>query len=77
MNKYPETLEDLLCSLECINDNLFIIQCNLCDGLFDNTIIHNALYSVHKHLELITNEMARQIELIPAHVLTEAGKGVN
>ena len=72
--EHVETLEDLLCYLECARDNLFAVHCAIENGTMTERITLNALYGVHIYLELIAKEMERHISRIPADLLRKAAE---
>lgn len=74
MTNHTETLEDLLCYLECARDNLLAVHCAIENGAVTERITLGALYGVHTYLDLITREMERHIGRIPGDVLRKAAE---
>lgn len=75
MNEYTETLEDLLCYMECARDNLLLVHCAIESGTIPEHIMQNALFGVHVYLDMIAKEMGRQIAALPCEVLQKAAVG--
>ena len=77
MEKYPETLEDLLCYLECARDSLLMIHNVIEAETASSELIKGAVYGSFSHLDFIAKAMAEHIQRIPADVLRKAGNEVS
>lgn len=77
MKKRPETMEDLLCYLECARDGLLMIH-NVLEGETASTdLLMNAVFGIYNHLDYIAKSMMEHLEHIPSDVLEKAGEEVN
>lgn len=76
MKKHPETMEDLLCYLECTRDSLLMIHTAIDNETPSTELLLNVVYGAYNHLDFIAKEMAKHIDYIPGDVLREAGAKV-
>ena len=77
MKKHPETMEDLLCYLECARDSLLMIHNTLEGETASTELLMNAVYGTYSHLDFIAKAMVNHIDHIPHDILEKAGKEVD
>ena len=76
MKKNPETMEDLLCYLECARDSLLMIHTALESEIPSMELLMNVVYSTYSHLDFIAKAMMKHIDHIPRDILEKAGAKV-
>ena len=77
MNKHPETLEDLLCYLECARDSLLMIHSVIEADMATPALLMNAVYGTYNHLDYIAKSMMKHIDKIPSEIMEKAGREAN
>ena len=77
MKKTPETMEDLLCYLECARDSLLMIHNALESETASTELLMNAVYGTFNHLDYIAKSMMKHLDHIPQDILEKAGEKVS
>lgn len=77
MEKHPETMEDLLCYLECARDSLLMIHNTLESETTSTEILMNAVFGAYNHLDYISKAMMKHIDKIPIEIMERIGREVS
>ena len=77
MEKHPETMEDLLCYLECARDSLLMIHNTLESETASTEILMNAVFGAYNHLDYIAKAMMKHIDKIPIEIMERIGREVS